>query len=236
MRLVGLVSSYKEGRLLEGAIRSLQACEPDLVLVYEGPAGDPLEADVPPSMLPKSGWTAIRNGRWRTDARKRQAMMEDVKRRFPRENVWGLWLDGDEILLNGEYLRDLLQAVEWNDEQDPSGAETIRYPLRVVEADGSIAVTTSHLVRLDLIRSYDISASVVTNSRGVEEGWGNKVEDARLWLELWMHATETGRMLAWPPHPCEPHIFHRSHLRHPLRRGLRLHKQEADELRKAGKL
>lgn len=163
-------------------------------------------------------------------------MLAEAKRRNGNGPLWGVWLDGDELLAHGEYLRDRLQAILWNDEADGTGRPTIHAPLWVVEADGSMAVTTGRLVRLDLIRSYDISVSVVTNSRGIEEGFGNRQTDARLWLEVWMRAVETGRMLAWPPGPLEPCIVHRSGLRHPARRGLRLHRQEADELRKAGKL
>ena len=236
MKLVGMISSYLEGDLLIGAMRSLDKAGLDDMLVFEGPAGKPLEEYVPVSVMPRDVPHVAKHNRWRSDARKRNEMLAEAKRRHPGEELWGVWLDGDEVLVNAEYLRDLLQAVTWNDEHDGSGEPTIHWPLRVVEADGSIAVTMGRLVRLDLIASYDISVSVVTNKHGFEEAFGNVNEDARLWVEVWMKAVETGRMIAWPPLPCEPHIYHRSHLRHPLRRGLRLHKQERDELVKAGKL
>ncbi len=248
MKIVGLISAYLEGNLLEGAMRSLDTIGLDDLLVYEGPAGPPL--DVPAalnlgSVFPTDIEHVSKAGRWRTDARKRDEMLQEAKRRArllepSREAVWGIWLDGDEILVNAKYLRDRLQAVVWNDdaerERDPEALPTIHQPLRVVEADGSIALTNSRVFRVDLVRSIDISVSVVTNEYGVEEAWGNTNPDARLWVEMWMKAVETGRMIAWPPLPCEPHIFHRSNLRHPARRGLRLHRQENDELRKAGRL
>ena len=237
MRIVGLISSYREGRLLEGAMRSLDRAGLDDLIVFEGPAGKPLEADVPESSFPRGIVHVEQHGRWRTDARKRNDMLAAAKNRHADGGpLWGVWLDGDEILVNGEYLRDHLQAVVWNDEHDGTDQPTIHLPLWVVEADGSMALTNSRIVRLDLIRSYDISVSVVTNEHGIEEAWGNTNPDARLWTEMWMTAVESGRMVAWPPISCHPHIYHRSNLRHPLRRGLRLHKQEADELRKAGKL
>lgn len=247
MRIVGLISSYLEGRLLEGAMRSLEKIGLDDLLVFEGAAGDPLEVDVPESVFPRGVQHVSKHGRWRTDARKRNEMLKEAMKRNPAPYapwtdtgegtgpLWGIWLDGDEILVNGEYLRDQLQAVVWNDEHD-GGDPTIRQPLWVVEADGSMALTNSRVVRLDLIQSYDISVSVVTNQHGIEEAWGNTNPDARFWVEMWMRAVESGRMIAWPPLSCQPHIYHRSNLRHPLRRGLRLHKQEADELKKAGKL
>lgn len=240
MKIVGLCSTYCEGSLTLGAIRSLEAVGLDDLLVYEGAAGDPLSlpADLASEFDCSSwstGWRGVHRGRWRTDGRKRDEMLQEAKRRNPGV-TWGVWLDGDEILVHGEYLRNILQAVVWNDEHDGTGIPTIHWPMRVIEADGSISVTTGRLFRVDQVASVDISVSVITNANGIEEGWGNHPEDARLWIEMWMRAIDTGRMIAWPPLPCEPAIYHRSNLRHPLRRGLRLHEQESVELRKAGKL
>ena len=231
MNLVGLVSSYREGNLLAGAVRSL-ANSVDAMLVYEGPAGEPLENE---AACPHTNYIGAHHGRWRTDARKRNEMLQDAKKRWPGVG-WGIWLDGDEILVNAQYLRDLLQAVLWNDEQDDTETPTIRYPIRKIEADGSMSMTGSRVFRLDLVRSIDISVSVVTNQYGIEEAWGDVPSSSAAFVHHYMRALDHGRMIAWPPMPCEPHIFHRSHLRHPARRGLRLHKQEAVELKKAGKL
>lgn len=235
MKLVGLISSYLEGDLLAGAMRSLDKVGLDDLIVFEGPAGEPLEGDVPKSVIPRGVQHVARHGRWRTDARKRNQMLEEAKRRNPGP-LWGVWLDGDEILVNGEYLRDRLQSVTWNDEYGESAVPTIHLPMWTVEADGSMALTTGRIVRLDLIQSYDISVSVVTNTLGLEEAFGNEHPDARMWLRMIFEAAERGQMSAWPPFSCDPHIVHRSNLRHPLRRGLRLHKQEREELVKAGKI
>jgi len=238
VKIVGLISAYLEGDLLAGAMRSLDKIGLDDLLVYEGPAGEPLDvpADVNlASVMPRGIEHVAKHGRWRTDARKRDEMLQEAKRRNPGL-TWGVWLDGDEILVNGEYLRDQLQAVVWNDEHDGTGVPTIHRPMWVVEADGSMGLTNSRVARLDKVRSVDISISVVTNEYGVEEAWGNTNPNAALWIEMWMKAIDRGQMIAWPPHSCDPHIYHRSNLRHPARRGLRLHKQELDELKKAGKL
>lgn len=232
MRVVGLVSSYREGRLTLGAISSLARVGLDDLLVSEGPAGkipEGIEA-APASEFPEE--LQVNHGRWRTDARKRDAMLQEAKRRHalrPGEPLWGIWLDGDEILVYPELLRDRLQAVLWEDEAR-EGPPRLNVPLWVREPDNSMAITSGRLVRLDLLRSYDVSVSVVTDFSGQRQGVGNETTDARLWLEAWMQATETGRMLAWPPGPGEPCIVHRSHLRHPARRGLRMHHQEAEEL------
>lgn len=241
MKVLGLVSSFREGPLVSGAIRSLVRVGLDDLLVSEGPAGEIPEGvmDAPASVFPEG--VHVNEGRWRSDARKRNAMLQEAKRRTApivpggaQEPVWGIWLDGDEILANPEWLRDRLQGVVWDDEA--RGSDTLNLPLWVVEHDRSMAITGGRLVRLDLIRSYDVSVSVVTDETGAEQGLGNLSTDARIWVETWMQAVETGRMLAWPPGPAEPCIVHRSHLRHPLRRGLRLHAQEAEELRRVGKL
>lgn len=251
MKLVGLVSSFREGALVRGAIQTLAEASVDDLIVFEGPAGDvPLGVEeAPASELPPNTTEPgllVRHGRWRSDGKKRNEILKAVKERHLVEGpLWGIWLDGDELLLNGRWLKDRLQSVLWSDEAERSvweadvqGAEwmpTSHWPLRTVEADGSVAITTGRLVRLDLIRSYEISVSAITNVYGIEEGFGNILEDARWWLETWMQATEAGRMIAWPPLPGEPHIVHRANQRHPARRGLRMHHQEAEELRKAGK-
>jgi hypothetical protein len=237
VRVVGLVSAFREGRLTLGCIRSLAAVGLDDLLVSEGPAGELPEGimEAPPSEYPEG--LAVNHGRWRTDARKRDAMLKEAKRRHVlrgEEPLWGVWLDGDELLAHGEYLRDRLQAVLWDDEAR-GGPATLNLPLWTKEADGSLAVTGGRLIRLDLVASYEISVSVVRSVGGEEQGVGNVDANSAAWLELWLQAVDKGRMIAWPPGPLEPCIVHRSGLRHPARRGLRLHRQEADELRKAGK-
>lgn len=236
--LVGLMSSYREGRLTVGALRSLREIEPDALIVYDGPAGP--ELDGPESDLPEEGGSAVagefwmhteivHHGRWRTDARKRQAMLERAQGLGLPGPLWGLWLDGDEILVNGAYVRDIVQARVWEDELAPEDPPWARWPLRLVEADGAVATIPNRLVRLDLIREYVVSTSRIVNSAGIEEGWANTPQDSNLWLHHFLGAVDKGRMVAWPPLPCEPHIFHRSGLRHPSRRGRRLHQQEAAE-------
>lgn len=240
MRVTGLISSYREGRLTLGAVRSLAAVGLDDLLVSEGLAGDPPEGieQAPASEWPEGMEELVNFGRWRTDARKRDAMLQEAKRRHALregEPLWGVWLDGDELLAHGEYLRDRLQAVLWEDEAS-GRPPTLHLPLWTRQPDNSLGITAGRLVRLDLISSYEVSLSVVRSVGGATQNLGNETTDARLWLDLWLAAVESGRMLAWPPGPLEPCIVHRSHLRHPARRGLRLHEQEAVELARRGEL
>lgn len=229
--IVGLVSAYKEGALVRGAIESLLRVRLDALYVYEGPAGDPLGADVPESELPayRAGVgrsepgelprLCVHRARWRSDARKRDEMLQRAKREHPGP-LWGVVVDGDEVLHNAEYLRDMVQAVAWDD------PEIARIPLRLIERDGSVSIIGARVMRLDLLRSYDISSSLLTNIHGVQEGWGNRLELSPLWVEGWAAAMERGQIVCLPPFPCEPCIVHRAHLRHPLRRGLRMQDQE----------
>jgi hypothetical protein len=233
--VVGMVSAYKEGRLVRAAIRSLRAVELDRLYIYEGPAGDALGDEVPDSEY--GGYWAHElddriftlAGRWRSDARKRDAMLQRAKAEFPGVPLWGVIVDGDEVLCNGEYLRDRLQTILWDDEAE-GGAPTVRWPLRLIEQDGGISLITARVIRLDLVRSIDISSSVVTTVNGFQEGWGNTAELSAMWLEMWMSSIDKGRMVAWPPLPCEPCIVHRANLRHPARRRLRMSDAETREL------
>lgn len=233
MILVGLVSAYKEGRLVQGAIRSaLTAC--DHVFVLEGPAGEPLDADVPPTDLgpfADDPRVTYREGRWRTDSRKRQAMLEWSRRFEPP--VWGVIVDADEVLMHGEYLHDWLLRLEYAEQCDPE-ARYLGRPMRIMELDGSLAWVRGRLLRLDRIQKYEVSTSVFVNELGIRHGEGNVIDKFSDWQRPRMTYIEEDRMLVMPPLPTEPFLVHRSMLRHPLRSGLRLHEQEKAELIRAG--
>lgn len=231
--IVGLVSCYLEGPLVRGAVESaLEAA--DHVLVFEGPAGEPLDDKrIPPSELPYGTWSGVDvvHGTWRTDAKKRTAMIEACRRFEPP--VWGVWVDGDEILVNARYLRDWLRVFDWRDELTPDAPATLGWPLKLVELDGGVVVCRGKCVRVDLIDSYSVSSSVFRTVADVEHGEGNVPFDYPKWAQDRAAGFAEGRLYLRPPLPCEPFLLHRSALRHPLRLGLRLHEQEAVELEKA---
>lgn len=239
MNLVGLCSTYLEGELAKLAIRSLEDACCDHIYMFEGPAGDPLEADVPataPGHL--TSFTTYHEGRWRTDARKRQAMLERAKQDFPGP-LWGVIVDGDEVLENARYLRDWLQRLDYHEQVDPD-AKYVGRPMRLIEPDGSVTWVRGRLLRLDRILEYKISTSVFTTT--VDQGDGSKLYTGggntpdlfSEWEAPRRAAIEQDRMMVTPPIPGEPFLVHRSILRHPLRSGLRLHEQERRELEAAG--
>lgn len=235
-----MCSTYCEGALSRAAVQSIRQCGLDDLLVWEGPAGEPLDADVPASVFPED--VKVHHGRWRTDGRKRDQMLQEAKKRHPEPETWAIVVDGDEVLRNGEYVRDLCQMLLWDDELAKGDARKVladeepwgRWPLRIIEADGAMALVGGRLFRLDLVRQIKHSTSVIENVNGITDGWGNVAEDSRAFLTHFLGAVEMGRMTAWPPLPCEPFLVHRSNMRHPLRRKSRLHMQEDRELREAG--
>lgn len=256
MIVVGFVSCYREGRLVRGAIDSVLDVELDHLYVFEGPAGDPLENE---SELPASelAWVefdrrvgsvegdeagalvTVHRGRWRTDGRKRNEMLQRAKRDYPGEQVWAVTVDADEVLVNGRYLRDRLEWVGANDQRrgastsTPDNPPMARWPLHLVEHEGSMSLITARVYRIDLLRSIDHSSSVVTNVAGVQDGWGNYAASSQAFTQRWFEAVDKGAMIAWPPLPCEPHLVHRSNLRHPARAQLRMSEQEQREFAKA---
>lgn len=259
MIVVGFVSCYREGRLVRGAVESLLEVELDHLYIFEGPAGEPLEneQDLPASELPPDFWPPWRDrvgsleldepgplltlhrGRWRTDGRKRNEMLQRCKQHYPDGPVWAVTVDADEVLVNGRYLRDRLEWLVANDAhrgasiRTPENPPMARWPLHLVEHEGSMSLITGRVYRVDLLRSIDHSSSVVTNIAGVQDGWGNVAERSALWTQRWFDAVDRGAMIAWPPLPTEPHLVHRSNLRHPARAGLRMSEQEQREFAKA---
>lgn len=243
--LVVLISAYRDGMLTLGAIESALNATWD-VIVFEGPAGPPLEADVPDTDYSDAYGIDLHEGSWSTDAKKRTAMVEAVRKRFGRgKPVWGVWLDSDEILCNGEWLADELAMWQW--QQLADGDERIAWPMLLVERDGGgIVVCRGKCVRIDLIDRYSVSSNVFVNHLGITEAHhGNlpvqmtDIEEA-FRRDLWQRigdAQERARIAdqlrELPPLPCQPFLLHRSGLRHPLRRGLRMHEQETVELAKA---
>lgn len=224
MRVVGLVSSFREGRMLAAAVGSLASL--DGVIVAEGPV-EGNEPAGPESVVghhhPVKNWIQRFDGEWDTDAAKRTWLLNKAKERWPGE-LWGLWLDGDEILLWGEYLHDWLWRVsQQGDPDNPVGG----WPFHLVELDGSVALCLGKLVRLDLIRSYDVSISLVTMINGSQRTLGN--------VEAWnpidgpVLFNEDGRpnWRARPPLQGEPHLQHRPILRDRQREVERQHVAEA---------
>ncbi len=213
--------------MLASAVASL--ADLDHVVVFEGPVEGNPEVG-PESVIPRGkSWSqrlTVVRGAWASDAAKRTAMVEWVHRRawLNEHEPWGLWLDGDEILLYGEYLRDWLWRIS---QQGDDGNEVVGWPLALVELDGSTSLCMGKLLRVDLVRRYLISSSYLELVNGTTRTVGN--------VEYWnpldgpVVRTADGRphWRARPPLHGEPHLQHRPVLRSKLRAVERQHVAEA---------
>ena len=233
------MSSYKEGPLALGALRSALEAEPDRCLVMEGPAGEEIE-DCPETVFSRGDGYTLEYGSWRADAEKRTAMIERVHSWNLPAPVWGVWVDGDEVLQNGQYLRDILQRVQWQDEQDgaslddPGRLPRMGYPIRIVEPSGLIISCRAKVIRLDLVKRYVVSSSVVESVLGGYMGEGNKPDSLSKWFDdRELFAAKDYAFYAHPPLPCEPFLVHRSWQRHPNRSETRMSEQEMVEFKRA---
>ena len=239
MTLIAACSFYREGPLAHTAIRSALDAEPDHIIIYEGPAGPELP-DAPETdyrQWQRTGKVTVKTGTWRADAEKRTALVEYVRALQLPPPCWTIWIDGDEALENGRYLRDHVQHLAWMDEErgatltDPENLPTMGYPIAIMEPHGRLSICRAKVIRLDLVKQYVVSSSVVETVLGGFMGEGNKPLKASEWFEPRAvdFTEEEDAMYAYPPQPGVPFLVHRHHLRHPLRQGVRMSVQEGVE-------
>lgn len=234
--IVCLMPTYREGRLALSAARSaLAGC--DALIVYEGPVGEAAPGGDPTPLhsiqrLDPHSHTRIwaDEGSWGSDAEKRTALLQFAQDLFldeceeQAEPLWVLWLDGDEILVFGEYLPDLCYRASFEEGVGSLG-------IRFVELDGSVAKSHCKLVRGDLIDEYMESIYQV-RLRGsdmvvalphvricVQGGVPCKKSDGT-------PTTVEDLAMMRPPVHGEPHLLHRPSWRHPERQARRLHLDE----------
>jgi hypothetical protein len=248
--VIGLMSTWREGDLARGAYRSLKAADLDAVIVCEGLAG-PQPDDW--QAMPETALTPTFSGSWGTDAAKLTEMLTFARERYDRP-LWGLWLAADELLVNGELLRDFLQRVQWEDERQgrhilkPDNGPTFSVPLTQVEHDGSLGRVLSRVVRLDLIRRYVVSSHVIELVTGQVLQHGARpltLNDLPQMMALEAASKAGpdadrlceeigGRVFVPPIFAGEPYTIHRPHLRHPARQAVRMYEQEDRELERLG--
>lgn len=225
--IVGLVSCYREGRLVRAAITSAaEAADGGPVVVFEGPTGEVPNPPVGhvsqlPSTLPASRLFVL-DGEWPSDAHKRTAMLRYAEHRWGgHKPLWGVWVDGDEVLLNASLLPDWL---------DSAPADALSFDLPIVELDGSVGVTQTHVVRLDLIGEYLLSASQIRmKGVGTIVALANYPAPTAEYVERWQVMVDSGQqVIPGRPLPGAPTILHRSALRPADRRALRAHTHEPE--------
>lgn len=211
--IIGLVSTWNEGRLAAGAIRSLLTCC-DVVRVCDGPIGDRGDASNPTQLdaFKKEQRVTVTRGAWESEHAKRNAMLAQT-RRYPTP-TWGVYLDGDEVLVWGEWLPDLIDAATSN---APDGETTASVPILITEVDSSVG-RVHRVIRLDLLERHLLSMSQF------EFKTFAGVVTLPL-LPVWRPGepvTHTNR----PPMQGEPHLHHRAYYRPAKIERERLHTRE----------
>lgn len=202
----------------------------DFVLIDDSPIadaeelGDPSPVDIARHMGAVFV-TPPKKGGYSSDAEKRTAMLNRAKtiankrgREEGENELWVVWLDGDELLLYGEYLADLCYRAAFE-----TGAGG--FPLRIVEFDGSVAISYGKIIRASAVVSYETSSYQVRLRNGVIVALPNeKVCGAggipAVSQELFesLHSRQEEIMAHYrPPLAGEPHILHRSLYRSPER-------------------
>lgn len=232
--IVALMSTYREGALALSAARSvLPAC--DALIVFEGAVGEQAGEGEPTPV-----WVIEQEAReasvltyvaewevcvWGSDAAKRTALLKCAQKFYgdTADPWWCLWIDGDEVLLWGEYLPDWVARAE-----HVGGAGG--FALRIVEMDGSVAKSHGRIFRGDLVEAFEESSYQARLKTGMVVALPNipicvsgGVPCARADGEP---VTVDDLADLRPPLAGEPHILHRTILRSPARTVRRLHEDE----------
>ena len=106
--IVAFIPTYKEGTLVQGAIRSVTNVA-EYIIVYDGSTD---AADIQGEQTQLGEWIPdiYLESSWETESAKRNEML-NCARRLIGDNFWILNIDADEILVWGENLPDYLSAL-----------------------------------------------------------------------------------------------------------------------------
>lgn len=192
-----------------------------MVAVFEGPVGEaPMTGEASPLTPAQKMGAIVKSGAWASDAAKRTAALEWARDKWkgmqPKGSkhagpLWILWLDGDEVLIWPEFLRDFLHRAS-----QVEGA--FNWLIRLTEFDGSTAHCSGKCIRGDIVERYLVSSYQI-EINGMTIALPN--------VPIWKPGEPLGEVNR-PPLQGEPHILHRSGLRAPSRTAARLHDKEAE--------
>lgn len=217
--IICLISSYREGTLIQGAIRSALPLDCPII-VYEG-ATSVTKPGGPKTDLGKFEQNVFEfyYSDWADEASKRNAMLSYARglHQFrEREQFWILTLDADEILLWAEYLPEWLDALRPGYPLTDENIVPLKLTVPGVDEETRNGLMTwiqpSRLVHSSLIDRYDIGLLRARTP-----------DDKPLWFAAYRSEI--------PPAFGEPHIHHRYYLRRGQRnqaRGTLLENRERD--------
>lgn len=226
MKIIALISSYQEGELLNSAIDSTLPL--DMTMVFEGMTTADANIDgkfLHPKISPNGVSYRYYEGWWKSDADKRTDMLEEAK--AYDDDAWIIWVDADEILLYGEYLKDHVRRAE---QETATGGTTIR----IVEYDGSVAQCYGKIVRASKIKHYIMSSYEIELENGMVVALPNVPICSAGGIPIGEITQRDDPMFGInrPPLIGEPHLLHRHGLRDPKREAPRLHDKEAEDFQK----
>lgn len=221
MAYVGICSTYNEGGLAQGAVECLlefcswvQVCEgPVRGLEFEGPATE-LAA------VRRLKGVDVWEGSFATEYEKRNAMLARAKaKRYPPGPVWLVYLDGDELLLFGRWVPDLIEAATG---AAPEGEEPGAIPLPITEVDGSVG-KVYRIFRADVLERHVLSMSQFLMR-------GSSAVVTLPLIPVWRPG-EPVTATARAPLPGEPQIHHRAYYRPARSERVRLHAAEVSDFK-----
>lgn len=225
MKIIALISTYQESdNMLNSAIESASML--DEIFVFEGTTKG-MKNLIDDTQVHLSSHNKCRymyySGYWKSDADKRTEMLKEAQ--AWNEDAWAIWIDGDEILLFGEYLKDHCYRAQ---EETATGGATIR----IVEYDGSVAKCYGKLIKVSAITKYVMSSYEIELSNGMTVAMPNVPICSAGGIPIGEITERDSPLLALnrPPLIGEPHLLHRHGLRDPKREAPRLHDEEAKDI------
>lgn len=223
MKIITLISTYEEmDNMLQSCIYSARWS--DQIFVFEGSTKASKNSRIKNGIPISSGTFGTPymyySGHYVSDADKRTDMLKEAQ--AWDEDSWALWLDGDEILNYGEYLKDHCARA---DMETATGGTTIR----IVEYDGSVAQCYGKLIKVGNLRRYIMSSYEVELESGFTVALPNVPICSSGGIPIGEIKEREDPILALnrPPLIGEPHLLHRHGLRNPERKAPRLHDEEA---------
>lgn len=218
--VVCLISSFREGELIQGAIRSAVPCS-EKIIVWEGSTNPKASPGMGEKTRLGDMGTAVSNfhvGAWGDEAKKRNAMLQHA-RDLMQKPFWILTLDADEILVWSEYLGDWLNALRPGYPRSDQNVVPVKITVPGYDEETKHGPATyiqpSRLVHSSLVARYTNGLVLAVTPDGAK-------------LDFSAYRSEI------PPVVGEPHIHHRYYLRRPDRAKTRGYQLEQEELRKAG--
>jgi hypothetical protein len=233
--IVCLIASYKEGPLIQGAIRSALKATPH-VLVFDGPTEGVQIEDAEDTDCGSYQKYLKYVGEFDTETSKRNLMLQYARQiTVKHKPFWILTLDADEILVWPEYLQDWLNMLQPGYPQSGENIAALKRTeathrpdiTRPLTVDGETFdivtksgngmwtdIVPSRCIHSSIIKRYDVGCWRIETPDGVFGGLDNAQSPL-------------------PPMYGEPHIHHRAYMRRPERRVLRLHMGEEKRWKEA---